>query len=121
MIYHRSTTNNVLLYTLFLLFLISGFTATAQADLAAGKALFSNNCASCHNPLKDGTGPALHGITERVTDRTKLHAWIRNNQAVLASGDKYFNDLFNARGKTPMNLFPTLTDAEIDNIIGYVE
>lgn len=27
-----------------------------------GKVLFQNNCASCHHPLKDATGPALAGI-----------------------------------------------------------
>jgi hypothetical protein len=40
---------------------------------------------------------------------------------VLASGNPYFNNLFNQYNKTAMNLFPTLTDAEIDAILKYVE
>lgn len=28
-----------------------------------GKAIFLSNCASCHNPLKDATGPALADIS----------------------------------------------------------
>lgn len=120
MIYHRPTAKNLLFQALFILLLISDFTVSAQ-DAAAGKALFSNNCASCHNPYKDGTGPALHGITGRVPDKAKLHAWIRNNKAVLASGDAYFNNLYKERGGTAMNLFTGLTDVEIDNIIAYVE
>jgi cytochrome c551/c552 len=86
-----------------------------------GKALFQSDCASCHNPIKKVTGPALKGVTSRVTDQKLLHAWIRNNSAVLASGNKYFNDLYNEFGKTPMNTFPQLTDPEIDAIIKYVE
>ncbi len=83
-----------------------------------GKALFQTNCASCHNPIKVVTGPALQGATERVPDKKLLHAWVKNNAAVLASGNKYFNDL-KAQYGTAMNLFPTLTDPEIDAILKY--
>jgi cytochrome c2 len=86
-----------------------------------GKALFQANCATCHNPIKQVTGPALKGVTERVPDQKLLHAWIKNNAAVLASGNKYFNDLFNQFSKTPMNIFPGLTDPEIDAILKYIE
>jgi hypothetical protein len=67
------------------------------------------------------TGPALKGVTERVTDKNLLHAWIHNNQKVLASGNPYFTALFNQYNKTPMNTFPNLSDAEIDAILKYVE
>jgi mono/diheme cytochrome c family protein len=86
-----------------------------------GKALFQANCASCHHPTKVITGPALKGVTDLVPDKKLLHEWIRNNGAVLASGNKYFNDLFIQYNKTPMNLFPNLTDAEIDAILKYVD
>jgi mono/diheme cytochrome c family protein len=103
------------LFTAF--FLFTGNHSMAQD----GKALFISDCASCHNPIKQITGPALKGVTSRVPDQKLLHAWIRNNAAVLASGNKYFNDLFIQYNKTPMNTFPQLTDAEIDAIIKYVE
>jgi cytochrome c551/c552 len=86
-----------------------------------GKALFQANCATCHNPIKQVTGPALKGVTSRVTDKKLLHSWIKNNAAVLASGNKYFTDLFAQFSKTPMNTFPNLTDPEIDAILKYVE
>jgi cytochrome c2 len=86
-----------------------------------GKALFQANCAQCHNPIRVVTGPALQGVTSRVPDSNLLHAWIKNNQTVLASGNKYFNNLFNQYNKTAMNLFPTLQDKEIDAILNYVE
>ncbi|HVY74608.1 MAG TPA: c-type cytochrome [Puia sp.] len=105
---------SVLLTTIILFF---GPTTRAQD----GKALFQSNCASCHNPIKVVTGPALKGVTSRIPDVKLLHAWIHNNNAVLASGNKYFNDLYNQFNKTPMNTFPNLSDAEIDAIIKYVE
>ncbi|HWK02242.1 MAG TPA: c-type cytochrome [Puia sp.] len=86
-----------------------------------GKALFQSNCASCHNPIKVITGPALKGVTERVPDKKLLHDWIRNNAKVLASGNPYFTGLFNQYNKTTMNTFPTITDGEIDAILKYVE
>jgi cytochrome c551/c552 len=86
-----------------------------------GQALFSANCASCHAVHKDLTGPALAGVEERWGDKKKLHAWIRNNQAFLKTGDKYANDLYNQWNKTAMNLFPNLSDAEIDAILAYIK
>jgi cytochrome c2 len=86
-----------------------------------GKALFQANCAQCHNPIRVVTGPALQGVTSRVPDKKLLYAWIRNNGAVRASGNKYFNDLFNQYNKTSMNLFPNLTDPEIAAILNFVE
>ncbi len=104
-------------YLLTAIILFFGHVSIAQD----GKALFQSNCASCHNPIKQVTGPALKGVTSRVPDQKLLHAWIRNNAAVLASGNKYFNDLYNQFSKTPMNTFPNLTDADIDAILKYIE
>jgi len=86
-----------------------------------GKALFQSNCAQCHSPFKVVTGPALKGVTERVPDKALLHSWIKNNQKVLGSGNPYFTALFNQFNKTPMNVFPNLSDVEIDAILKYVE
>ena len=106
---------SILLPTLVLL----GTTTITKAQ--DGKALFQSNCASCHNPFKVITGPALQGVTSRVPDKTLLHAWIHNNQKVLASGNPYFTALFNQFNKTPMNVFPDLSDKDIDAILNYVE
>lgn len=94
------------------------FTANVQAQ--DGKALFMQKCASCHAIDKNLTGPALKGIEERVTDKKLLYDWVRNNQKVLASGNKYFNDLYIAWNKTSMNVFAELTDAEIESVLTYV-
>lgn len=90
-------------------------------DATKGRALFQTNCASCHNPVKQITGPALKGVTERVPNKQLLHDWIHNNAKVLASGNPYFTALYNQFNKTAMNTFPNLSDQEIDDILQYVE
>lgn len=92
-----------------------------RASAQDGKNLFQINCAQCHNPIKVVTGPALKGVSQRIPDRKLLHDWIHNNTKVLASGNAYFNNLFDQYGKTPMNTFPGLSDQEINAIITYVD
>ncbi|MDI9357474.1 MAG: c-type cytochrome [Phycisphaerales bacterium] len=85
-----------------------------------GKALFIQNCASCHAIDRQLTGPALEGVLDRWPNKKNLYAWIHNNQAFLKTGDKYANDLYNKFNKTQMNLFPFLTDAEVGAILKYI-
>jgi cytochrome c553 len=115
---HRPIVRKLLFSILLLSLVLLGNTLFAQD----GKALFQSNCASCHNPFKVITGPALQGVTQRIPDKKLLHDWIHNNAAVLATGNKYFNDLFNQYNKTSMTVFGnSLSDADIDAIINYVE
>ena len=86
-----------------------------------GKAIFQNNCASCHSALKDLTGPALGGVTQRLPDRKLVYKWVRNPAGVLKSGDVYFNTLKKRFNNVQMIPFPDLSDAEIDAIISYIE
>src|SRR4051812_45421800 len=85
-----------------------------------GKAFFQSNCASCHNPLKDATGPALKNIDKTLPSKDWLHDWVHNSSKLIASGDKAANDIYNKFGKTQMTAFPQLSNEEIDAIIGYV-
>jgi mono/diheme cytochrome c family protein len=118
MIDHRPIVRGTLLSALLIVVLSLGTQTAAQAQ--DGATLFKDNCATCHRVEKDLTGPALKGVEDRVKDKKLLHDWIRNNAKVLASGNKYFNDLYNKWAKTPMNVFPTLTDPEIDAILKYI-
>ncbi len=102
----------------FILFLtLSTSPVSAQAD---GESLFKTNCASCHNPDKDLTGPALRGADSRVPSMEWMYKWVRNSAAVIASGDAYANDIYNQYNQTAMTAFPNLSDEEIDAIISYV-
>jgi mono/diheme cytochrome c family protein len=97
------------------------FSSVKAADSAKGKALFQTNCASCHNVHKKLTGPALAGVEERWSDRKLLHQWIHNSASVLASGDKYANQLFAEYNKQQMPSFAGLSDADIDDILEYIK
>ncbi len=105
----------LILLVVFLVF--QTINATAAPD---GKALFQANCASCHNPYKDATGPALNGVDSRVPSKEWLYKWVKNSASVIASGDKYANDLYAKWNKTAMTAFPSLTNEEIDAITAYV-
>src|ERR1700761_5131301 len=82
----------------FFAFLSLASFASAQTT-ENGQSLFMSNCAQCHNPIKVVTGPALKGVTSRLPDRQLLHDWIHNNNKVLASGNTYFNNLYNSYGR----------------------
>jgi mono/diheme cytochrome c family protein len=91
------------------------------ATYSMGSVLFRENCASCHSVLKDLTGPALSGVTQRLPDRKLVYKWVRNPAAVLKSGNVYFNTLKKRFGGFEMTSFDNLSDAEIDAILDYVE
>lgn len=103
-------------FAILIAILACASTANAQPD---GKALFMSNCASCHNPIKDATGPALKGVDERVPSKEWLYEWIHNSAAVIASGDEYANNIYKEWNKTAMTAFPNLSEEEIDAIIDY--
>jgi mono/diheme cytochrome c family protein len=118
-VYLRSKTlfQRVSLLTLTVLLSLFSFHSVSAQD---GKALFQANCASCHNPLKDATGPALQGVDKRVPSKEWLHNWVHNSASVIASGDKYANEIYNKWNKTAMTAFPNLTTQEIDAIVTFV-
>lgn len=101
--------------------MITVFVCNTSAIAAPdGKAIFQSNCAACHNPLKDATGPALKGVDSRVPSKEWLYNWVHNSSKVIASGDKYANDLFAKWNKTAMTAFPQLSNEEIDAVVTYV-
>ncbi len=102
---------------IFALLLINN-SAIAAPD---GKALFQSNCASCHNPLKDATGPALQNIDKTFPSKEWGYNWVHNSAAVIASGDKTAVDIYNKFNKAAMTAFPQLKNEEIDAILKYVD
>lgn len=98
--------------------------SAAEATVDAGKTLFMNQCASCHNRnMKDDlTGPALAGFESRWASysRDELYDWIRNSQMMIAAGHPRAQELWNRWKPTVMNSFPSFTDEEIESIFLYV-
>ncbi len=118
---------------LFILFFSVAFlSSSAEVDKAQwqdGRNLFKGNCAACHNPKADGTGPALMGVTSRwegagdfqgKSGKQWLHEWIKNWNNPVKAGYKYAVDMSNSR-PSQMNLFQGLKDEDIDKILLYLE
>lgn len=96
------------------------FNLSAQGDVKAGKSLFNANCAACHKLNKKLVGPALGKISERRT-LPWLKAWIRNNNALRASGDADAIAIYEAYNGSPMTAFPQLSDQDIVNLVAYMD
>jgi mono/diheme cytochrome c family protein len=105
------------LFAFIIVLLLSNASVFAAPD---GKALFMSNCASCHNPLKDATGPALKDIDKTFPTKQWGYDWVHNSAKVIASGDPTAVAIFNKYNKTAMTPFPQLTTEEIDAIFKYV-
>jgi mono/diheme cytochrome c family protein len=90
-------------------------------DASKGKALFQTNCTSCHAINKVVTGPALAHVEDRWPDKKELHAWIRNNTQVLASGFPYAVNLKKEYSNIAMNVFADFSDKDIDDILAYIK
>ncbi len=101
------------------LFVFSIFNGSAQ-DVAAGKTLFMSKCASCHNVLKKGTGPALAGLEERHkwADHNELLKWINNPAGYMAT-DPYTQGL-KAEYGSMMTAFADITLKNVDDMVAYI-
>ena len=108
-------------------FLLLALTATSYAQPSAdeGKTLFRNACAQCHNKnmKSDLTGPALGGVEERWADypQEDLYNWIRNSQAMIASGHPRATELWAEWKPTVMNPYPDYTDDQIASLLLYID
>ncbi|MFI5187823.1 MAG: c-type cytochrome [Chitinophagales bacterium] len=103
-----------------IVFILSLFSFSVSAQ--NGQQLFQQNCASCHNPSKDMTGPRLGDVLERDPyngDISKIVNWVHNVDKLLAT-DSYYKGLM-ARYGARMTQFSGLSDKDIAAIIGYTE
>lgn len=94
--------------------------SAVTGDAAAGEALFKANCSSCHALNKRVLGPALAGVNAKYSNEW-LHKWIKNSTALVASGDKQAVAIYEEYNKVVMPSFPQFSDADIDNILAYVQ
>src|SRR5690606_17906230 len=101
-------------------FVVAQEVDNSDEAVAAGKALFNTNCKTCHKLDQKLIGPALRGVSDR-RDIPWIKAFIKNSQAVIASGDKEAVDLFKEYNNTVMIAHEFLTDADLDNVISYIE
>ena len=87
------------------LFLIAFLFLSQKSFAQDGEALFKANCASCHKPLEDFTGPALKGAREREPNPEWAYKWV-NNVNTMVESDPYAKNLMAKMGSkmTQFNL-----------------
>ncbi len=101
------------------LFFVALLFINNKSFAADGQALFKANCAACHKPDKDFTGPALQGWKDRVPGGDWLYKWVANSTLVRET-DAYGKALFE-KWKVPMNAMPHLKKEDVDAIMKYVD
>ncbi len=109
-----------LISTLTLLFVFSFSLSAQQGDPVNGKKLFNTHCAACHKLDKKLIGPPLKGVSEKRTNKW-LQSWIKDNNALRASGDQDAIDIFKEYNGMPMTPYPQLTEQDINDVIAYTD
>lgn len=110
------------LLTVILVFGFGAFAADMTKDpgFTNGEKLFKTNCATCHALDKKVTGPALRGVTSRRKEAW-LIKWVKDNAALRATNDPEAIAIFNEYKGVQMTAFGNLSDADIKDILVYVE
>jgi mono/diheme cytochrome c family protein len=103
---------------ILIIFLVLSTGYSAQ-DYEAGKQLFKNNCAACHNMEKRVVGPALKNVVKNQGEEWTT-SWIINNNKLRASGDKHANDIFKEYNGMAMPAYEHLGSDAISNIVSYL-
>ena len=101
--------------SLLFILLVSLNNSVLAAD---GEALFKANCANCHKPDADYTGPALKGWSSRIPSPEWLYTWVANP---AGQSDAYSKALKDKWKPTIMTGFPQLKKDEVDAIMKYVD
>lgn len=89
-----------------------------QEQIIAGKSLFEQNCAACHNFTQNAIGPNLSGVTHEMTSDW-IKTFIKDPTQVIESGDERAKATF-AAYKTYMPPFPNLGEEQLDQILSYL-
>ena len=91
--------------------------------LGQGEALFKSKCATCHQPLKNSTGPKLYQVREKWASggakEGSIYTWVNNWQNAVAT-DPYAAEV-SKWSPTAMSVFPDLKKEEIDAILDWVD
>lgn len=117
------------LSTLLLVFLLSMSTqvfavnpdvSDSEEAIAAGKSIFNANCRTCHRLDQKNVGPALRGVSERHSIEWNKK-FIRNSQALIASGDPEALAIYNEYNQLAMPAHEFLSDEDVMNLLSYIE
>lgn len=101
------------------LMLLFAVTTLHAQDVKEGEKIFKSKCTSCHAIDRKVVGPALKGIPE-TKDEAWLIKWVKNSQALIASGDADAVKIFEDNNKLVMTSFTDLSDDQIKSVLAYI-
>ena len=102
------------------IFLVVLLSINVKSFAADGEALFKANCAACHKPDKDFTGPALKGWKDRVPAGDWIYKWVANS-ASLRETNAFAKELAAKWNNITMTSFPQFKKEDVDAIMKYVD
>lgn len=112
------------LFSIGSLLILLQLSFTVNSFAQSGADLFNANCASCHKPDADYTGPALKGAKGRwqkaYGDTMMIYNWVKNPKGVIDGGG-YAAELFNKWKNAGVMTAQPLNDAQIFLVLQYVE
>jgi cytochrome c oxidase cbb3-type subunit 3 len=88
-----------------------------------GESLFKAKCSACHIVDKNSTGPLLKGVKQKWEDAgegTLLYQWVKNPEALIASGASKQATAIKDYNPSMMNP-QALSNEEIDAVLSYVD
>ena len=97
----HSLVKKIIYYSLSFLFLLSFNVSGQSGDYNKGKQLYNANCVACHRLDTKLIGPALGNISDKRANKW-LKAWIKDNNALRASGDADAKAIFEEYNSMPM-------------------
>ncbi len=123
---HLQASNKQKLVTLRLtapfILIMAGFLLSSVSQAQnKGKEIFEKNCVICHKLTEEKlVGPGLKDVTKR-RDKAWMKKFIHGSQDMVKAGDKTAVKIFNENMKIPMPDHKFLTDADLDQLITYIE
>ena len=105
--------------------LLAPLAASAAGDAAAGKTLFTTNCASCHGDGGKGDGPVGKSLNPPPRDFTKADFKFDTDKDGKSGTDAdlknvIHNGAMKFGGSPLMAPWPAFTDAQLADLIAYI-
>ncbi|MFL2585449.1 MAG: cytochrome c3 family protein [Parvicellaceae bacterium] len=125
MIFIQNTANSFsrFLYSGIIFFFLF-FSISTSAFSQDGEKLFKANCASCHNPIKNATGPKMQGVLQKWTDAGEeelIYKWVQNPSELYNSGKSKMAKAIWDWSPTAMTPQGHLSREEVESIFTYVD
>ena len=105
--------------------LLAPLAASAAGDAAAGKVIFTTNCATCHGDTGQGNGPLGASLNPPPRDFTKAQFKFDTDKDGKTGTDADLKNVIQkggmAFGGSPlMAPWPQLSEPDIANLIAYI-